>query len=130
MMSNGGVDLKSNRAQAVPQQRRHRATLKFPSVVPDKFKPVAKAQSPAAPEIYWSHRKKVDFYQFDAKYLEALKGGDSVTERHFADYFGERLRAKLLNRGFAIATLEDISQETLMRVFAAVRNGAILYPES
>jgi RNA polymerase sigma factor (sigma-70 family) len=52
-----------------------------------------------------------------------------VTEKHFAGYFGERLRAKLLNRGFAIATLEDISQETLLRVFAAVRNGAVLYPE-
>lgn len=90
---------------------------------------MVKAQAVAASEVYWSPRKKVDFYQFDAKYLENLKGGDSATEGHFASYFGERLRAKLLNRGFAIATLEDISQETLMRVFAAVRNGAVLYPE-
>jgi len=124
-----GVDLKSNRAQAVSEQRRHRATLKFPSAVPAKFKPVASAESPAAPQVYWSPRKKVDFYQFDAKYLENLRNGDSATQKHFADYFGERLRAKLLNRGFAIATLEDISQETLLRVFAAVRNGAVLYPE-
>lgn len=93
------------------------------------WKPVAKALGVATSEVYWSPRKKVDFYQFDAKYLDNLKGGDSATEKHFAVYFGERLRAKLLNRGFAIATLEDISQETLMRVFAAVRNGAILYPE-
>src|SRR5260370_19511190 len=83
----------------------------------------------ATSEVYWSPRKKVDFYQFDAKYLDNLKGGDSATERHFAVYFGERLRAKLLHRGFAIATLEDISQDTLIRVFAAVPNGANLYPE-
>ena len=121
--------MKRTRAEAVSEPRRHRATLRFPSVVPGKFKPEATAQSPAAPAVYWSSRKKVDFYQFDAKYLEALKAGDSATEKHFADYFGERLRAKLLNRGFAIATLEDISQETLLRVFAAVRNSAILYPE-
>lgn len=117
-------------AQSVTEPRRHRATVIFPKFAKAQPKPVTKARtSTAPPEVYWSTKKKVDFYQFDAKYLERLHGGDVATESHFAAYFGERLRAKLLNRGFAMATLEDIRQETFLRVFAAVRNSSVLYPE-
>jgi RNA polymerase sigma factor (sigma-70 family) len=123
------MNLESIQAQNGSKRRSHRATVFFPSFAKGKFMPVAKAPSSLAPEVYWSHKKKVEFYQFDANYLDHLRGGDSETERHFAKYFGERLRAKLLNRGFATATLEDISQETFLRVFSAVRNGGILYPE-
>jgi RNA polymerase sigma-70 factor (ECF subfamily) len=90
---------------------------------------MATAQVPAAAEVYWTPRKKVDFYPFDAKYLERLREHDPATEVHFASYFSERLRAKLLNRGFAISTAEDISQDTFLRVLAAVRNGTVTYPE-
>jgi RNA polymerase sigma factor (sigma-70 family) len=91
--------------------------------------PEAKAQVPVAAEVYWTPIKKVDFYPFDAKYLERLQNRDSDTETHFANYFGDRLRAKLLKRGFAIATVEDISQETFLRVLTAVRNETVRSPE-
>jgi DNA-directed RNA polymerase specialized sigma24 family protein len=72
---------------------------------------------------------KADPYQFDAKYIERLKERDPDIETHFAHYFGERLRARLLHRGFAIATAEDISQETFLRVLAAVKNETVKYPD-
>lgn len=71
----------------------------------------------------------MEFYPFDANYLERLREHHPATEAHFASYFGERLRVKLLNRGFAIPTLEDISQDTFLRVLAAVRNGTVAHPE-
>ena len=90
---------------------------------------MTKAQAPQASEVYWSARKKVDFYSFDAKYLQLLKARDPATEGHFASYFGKRLQIKLRSRGFATAVLEDISQETFYRVLIAVRDGAVLHPE-
>jgi len=84
---------------------------------------------PAASEVYWSLRKNVDFYSFDADYLRRLQARDAATEAHFASYFGKRLQIKLRSRGFAAASLEDISQETFYRVLREVQNGTVLYPE-
>jgi len=91
--------------------------------------PVAKEQFPATSEVYWSPRKKVDFYSFDADYLRRLQERDSDTETHFAEYFGKRLQVKLRSRGFATATVEDITQDTFLRVLTNVRNGAVVHPE-
>lgn len=121
--------MESIQAQNGFKRGGHRAKVIFPAFARGKFRPVANAPGSTASEVYWSPKKKVEFYQFDANYLDHLREGDSETERHFASYFGERLRAKLLHRGFAMSTLEDISQETFLRVLSAVRNGEILHPE-
>jgi RNA polymerase sigma-70 factor, ECF subfamily len=84
---------------------------------------------PASPGVYWVPRKKVDFYSFDAEYLRRLKARDPAQEAHFVSYFSPRLQMKLRHRGFAPSTVEDISQETFLRVLAALQNGTILYPE-
>jgi RNA polymerase sigma-70 factor (ECF subfamily) len=119
--------LKGAQTQRVNRQRAHRAPLLSPSFA--AASPATKGRLPATSEVYWSPRKKVDFYSFDAEYLRRLQARDPATEGHFASYFGKRLQIKLRSRGFASAVLEDISQETFYRVLIAVRNGTVLYPE-
>ena len=119
--------MKGARTQRLNRQRTHRTPLLSPSFA--AAPPATKGRFPATSEVYWSPRKKVDFYSFDADYLRRLQARDPVTEGHFASYFGKRLQIKLRSRGFASAVLEDISQETFYRVLIAVRNGTVLYPE-
>lgn len=83
----------------------------------------------AASAVYWSPRKKVEFYTFDAEYLRLLKDRDPATQAHFVSYFSPRLQMKLRYRGFPAPTVEDISQETFYRVLTAVESGTVLYPE-
>ena len=110
---------------AANRQRRHRRPVAY-SVVGTKG---TQERTPAASEVYWSHRNNVDFYSFDADYLRRLQARDPATEAHFASYFGKRLQIKLRSRGFASAALEDVSQETFYRVLREVQNGTVLYPE-
>src|SRR5258707_378886 len=124
---NGGVDLKGAQAQALIGERQQRGSVLYPSF--GAAKPATKGRFPATSEVYWSPRKKVDFYSFDADYLRRLQARDSATETHFVSYFGKRMQIKLRSRGFASSTLEDISQETFYRVLTAVRGGTILYAE-
>jgi RNA polymerase sigma-70 factor, ECF subfamily len=63
----------------------------------------------------------VQFQTFDEEYLRRLREGDSQTERHFADYFGELIYLKLRRRVRTRQLMEDIRQETLFRVLRAVR---------
>jgi RNA polymerase sigma-70 factor, ECF subfamily len=83
----------------------------------------------ASPAVYWLPRKKVDFYSFDAEYLRRLRARDSATEAHFYSYFEPRLKMKLRHRGLAPSTVEDISQDTFLRVLTGVQNGTVLHPE-
>lgn len=72
------------------------------------------------------------FYGFSAEYLERLVHGDSFVEEHFTAYFGELMFLKLRHRlGSHPQLLEDIRQETLLRVLKALREGKSLdQPES
>jgi RNA polymerase sigma factor (sigma-70 family) len=60
--------------------------------------------------------------QFDADYLQRLRAGDAETERHFADYFGALVLIKLRHRLRSRHLIEDIRQETFLRVLRAVRS--------
>lgn len=127
MNLDGGVNLRSTRAQVRTEPRqRPDSRLHAPFGV---AREAADGPQPAAAAVYWSPRKKVDFYSFDADYLRRLKARDPATEAHFVSYFSPRLRMKLRHRGFATSTVEDVSQETFFRVLAAVQNGTILYAE-
>src|SRR5260370_32440674 len=107
--------VKSAHKQALAKRRPHRAAVLYPSFSAPQ-PPVKNTGCPAAGAVYWSPRKKVDFYSFDAEYLRRLQEHDQATETHFVSYFGKRLQVKLRSRGFAGAVLEDISQETFFRV--------------
>ncbi len=69
------------------------------------------------------------FIEFDAAYVKNLSEGDTETEAHFTKYFGELLFLKLRHRIRNVQLIEDIRQETLMRVLKVVRNKGIEHPE-
>ena len=58
---------------------------------------------------------------FNGEYVQRLIDGDPETERHFAAYFGELLRIKLLARVRSVQMVEDLQQETFLRVLTALR---------
>ena len=63
----------------------------------------------------------MQFTEFDASYLERLQRGDAGVERHFVTYFSELIRLKLRSRVNSREALEDIRQETFVRVMALIR---------
>ncbi len=58
---------------------------------------------------------------FDAQYLERLTNADDETERDFAAYFGELLTIKLRSRLRSPHLIDDVKQETFLRVLKALR---------
>lgn len=60
-------------------------------------------------------------YAFDATYLEQLTAGDPEVERHFTEYFGVLLLAKLRSRLRSPTLVEDARQETFLRVLTTLR---------
>jgi RNA polymerase sigma-70 factor (ECF subfamily) len=72
----------------------------------------------------------VEFISFDSGYLQRLAAGDAAVEEHFHRYFGELIFIKLRARQFASHNIDDIRQETFLRVFQALRReGGIRQPE-
>ena len=72
----------------------------------------------------------VDFFVFDKSYVERLRAGDRSTEDHFVAYFEQLLRIKLRARTLTSDKVEDLRQETFIRVIAAVRReGGVRQPE-
>jgi RNA polymerase sigma-70 factor (ECF subfamily) len=71
----------------------------------------------------------VEFFGFDAGYLERLASGDPAIEQHFHQYFGELILIKLRARQFTRHAIDDIRQETFLRVFQAIRRNGIREPE-
>jgi len=72
----------------------------------------------------------VDFFAFDKAYVESLRNGDPATEHHFFLYFEKLLNIKLRSRTISSDKIEDLKQETFIRVIAAVRKeGAVRQPD-
>lgn len=72
----------------------------------------------------------MDFFAFDRTYVEKLRNGDPATEHHFFVYFEKLLRIKLRARAISSDKVEDIKQDTFIRVIAAVRKeGGVRQPE-
>ena len=67
----------------------------------------------------------MEFFSFDESYLQRLRGGDFPTEKHFVDYFGQLLLIKLRSRLRSSQSVDDIRQETFVRVLKAVRTGSV-----
>ena len=64
----------------------------------------------------------MQFFAFDAAYLERLRSGDARTEEHFVRYFGELIHLKLRSRLSSREAIEDVRQETFVRVLGLVRS--------
>ena len=72
----------------------------------------------------------MEFFTFDKAYVERLRQGDPSTEQHFVAYFEQLLRIKLRSRMLTSDKVEDLRQETFIRVIAAVRkDGGVRQPE-
>src|SRR6202453_2089314 len=63
----------------------------------------------------------VEFFTFDASYVEKLRAGDAHIEGHFVNYFSELIRLKLRSRLNSEDAIEDVRQETFMRVLTLLR---------
>jgi RNA polymerase sigma-70 factor (ECF subfamily) len=88
------------------------------------------------PALYYYERRQrgthgtVERYAFNQQYIERLAGGDAEVGRHFAEYFGEMLLIKLRCRLRNQQAVEDLRQETYVRVFRAIRKkDGVVYPE-
>jgi len=72
----------------------------------------------------------MDFFAFDKAYVERLRNGDPATEHHFFLYFAKLLQIKLRARAIGSDKVEDLKQDTFVRVIAAVRKeGGVRQPE-
>jgi len=71
----------------------------------------------------------VEFNTFDEDYVKRLSEGDDATVEHFNRYFGELIFIKLRSRQYAPHTIDDIRQETFLRVFQVLRRDGIRQPE-
>jgi RNA polymerase sigma-70 factor (ECF subfamily) len=73
----------------------------------------------------------LELFAFTREYVERLREGDPSTEQHFVAYFDQLLRIKLRARMLASETVEDLRQETYIRVLVNLRKGedAVHQPE-
>jgi RNA polymerase sigma-70 factor (ECF subfamily) len=67
--------------------------------------------------------QRVEFFSFDQQYVQRLAAGESETERHFVSYFTPLLQSKLSRRQLKRQDVEDLRQETFLRVLCALRLG-------
>jgi RNA polymerase sigma-70 factor (ECF subfamily) len=71
----------------------------------------------------------VELFSFDATYVERLAAGDSAVVKHFNEYFGELIFIKLRARHYSAHTIDDIRQETFLRVFQVLRKDGLRQPD-
>lgn len=71
----------------------------------------------------------MEFFNFDGAYVERLRAGDPSTEEHFVAYFEQLLRIKLRSRMISSDIVEDLRQETFIRVIANLRKDGVRQPE-
>jgi len=96
------------------------------TLAPGTFGLPARRPAVAKSPVQWSsipirEGARLQFVTFDASYLERLQRGDARTEQHFANYFGELIRLKLRARVRSRDSIEDIRQETFLRVLTLIR---------
>ena len=72
----------------------------------------------------------MEFFNFDKAYVDRLREGDASTEQHFVAYFEQLLRIKLRSRLLTSDKVDDLRQETFIRVIANLRkDGGVRQPE-
>jgi len=72
----------------------------------------------------------LELFAFDASYVEKLRAGDADIEGHFVNYFSELIRLKLRSRLNSKEAIEDVRQETFMRVLTLLRGkGGLRQPD-
>lgn len=67
---------------------------------------------------------------FDSGYVQRLVESDPATERDFTAYFGELLAIKLRSRLRSPDQIQDVTQETFLRVLKTLRQNGVENPEA
>lgn len=106
-----------------------------PAGVPGPGKGSGRARSPHKPKVplagapggvhldafFAAEEPGLEFFAFDSSYVERLRSGDTHIEGHFVSYFSELIRLKLRSRLNSKEAMEDVRQETFMRVLSLLR---------
>ena len=72
----------------------------------------------------------MEFYAFDDAYYQRLRTGDPETEHHFVSYFSDLILIKLRSRQLPADAIQEIQQETFVRVLVSIRrNGGLKTPD-
>jgi RNA polymerase sigma-70 factor (ECF subfamily) len=72
----------------------------------------------------------MDFSSFNESYIARLTAHDAEVEKHFTSYFNELLVLKLRRRVRSPQLIEDVCQETFLRVLQVLRKeGGLHHPE-
>ncbi len=72
----------------------------------------------------------MEFFAFDAAYVEKLRSGDAYIEGHFVNYFSKLIQLKLRSRLNSREAIEDVRQETFTRVLVLLRGeGGLRQPD-
>jgi RNA polymerase sigma-70 factor (ECF subfamily) len=71
----------------------------------------------------------MDAVSFDEEYVRRLINGDPATEQHFVSYFGDLIWIKLRSRVRSPQLIEDVRQDTFLRVLKNLRTSGITHPE-
>ena len=71
----------------------------------------------------------MDFFRFDKIYLDKLRASDPEKQGHFASYFGKFLRIRFRARKLPADVIDDLVQDTLLRVIIKVHKGEVRQPE-
>jgi RNA polymerase sigma-70 factor, ECF subfamily len=75
-------------------------------------------------------RRQMEFQSFDQEYVRRLTEGDRFVENDFSAYFSQLLLLKLRRRLRSPELLQDVMQETLLRVLQTLRvKGGLQHPE-
>ncbi len=64
----------------------------------------------------------MNFETFDDSYVDRLRARDAATEGHFVRYFGELMTLKLRSRVRTSEAMDEVKQETFLRVLTLVRS--------
>lgn len=64
----------------------------------------------------------LELFVFDEAYFRRLRERDPLTESHFVAYFSDLLHIKLRARSISSQAIEDVKQETFVRVLKALRS--------
>ena len=71
----------------------------------------------------------MDVTSFNQEYVQRLRDGDPETQRHFTRYFADLLNVKLRSRVRSPQLIEEVRQETFLRVLLIVRRDGVAHPE-
>ena len=73
--------------------------------------------------------RKIQFQAFSLDYVQRLMDGDPETQQHFISYLSNFLLIKLGRRLRPYQPIEDVRQETFLRVFSALKRRTLAAPE-